>query len=189
MLLGPIFASVSHGYDAQDHFRVDPRLGDDTDFDHLVNAALERGMPIVLDGVFNHVSREHRLARATAPTWEGHDELTELDHDDPQVRDLVVEVMRHWLARGAAGWRLDVAYAVPAAFWRAVLARVRAEYPDAMFIGEVIHGDYPEFAAAATLDSVTQYELWKAIWSSLNDRTCGSWRGRSSATTSSAAAC
>jgi glycosidase len=120
--------------------------------------------------VFNHVSREHRLARDGASTWEGHDELIELDHDDPQVRDLVVEVMTHWLARGAAGWRLDVAYAVPADFWRAVLSRVRAEYPDAIFIGEVIHGDYPAFAAAATLDSVTQYELWKAIWSSLNDR-------------------
>ncbi len=33
----------------------------------------------------------------------------------------------------------------------------------------MIHGDYPEFVAASGLDSVTQYELWKAIWSGLND--------------------
>ncbi len=170
LLLGPVFASVSHGYDTLDHFRIDARLGDDADFDHLVAAARGRGMPVVLDGVFNHVSREHRLARDAGAAWEGHDELIELDHDDPQVHDLVVDVMRHWLARGAAGWRLDVAYAVPTDFWRAVLARVRTEYPDAIFIGEVIHGDYAEIAAAATLDSVTQYELWKAIWSSLADR-------------------
>ena len=34
----------------------------------------------------------------------------------------------------------------------------------------MIHGDYAEYASSAGLDSVTQYELWKAIWSSLNDR-------------------
>jgi len=30
--LGPVFASRTHGYDTTDHFRIDPRLGDDTDF-------------------------------------------------------------------------------------------------------------------------------------------------------------
>jgi glycosidase len=33
----------------------------------------------------------------------------------------------------------------------------------------VIHGDFPEWITAGGLDSVTQYELWKSIWSSLND--------------------
>jgi len=33
----------------------------------------------------------------------------------------------------------------------------------------VIHGDYSEFVSRTGVDSVTQYELWKAIWSSLND--------------------
>ncbi|MHA7223935.1 hypothetical protein ACX80S_16695 [Arthrobacter sp. RHLT1-20] len=77
--------------------------------------------------------------------------------------------MKHWLGRGADGWRLDAAYAVPPAFWKAVLAAVRSEYPQAYFVGEYIHGDYAQEAGAGTLDSVTQYELWKAIWSSLND--------------------
>jgi glycosidase len=34
----------------------------------------------------------------------------------------------------------------------------------------MIHGDYAAYAAESGLDSITQYELWKAIWSSLNDR-------------------
>jgi glycosidase len=34
----------------------------------------------------------------------------------------------------------------------------------------MIHGDYAAYAAEGGLDSITQYELWKAIWSSLNDR-------------------
>ena len=47
--------------------------------------------------------------------------------------------------------------------------QVRARHPRAYLVGEVIHGDYPEFVAESGLDSVTQYELWKAIWSALND--------------------
>src|SRR6188508_613052 len=53
--LGPVFASGSHGYDTVDHFRVDPRLGDDADLVALVDAAHRRGLRVVLDGVFNHV--------------------------------------------------------------------------------------------------------------------------------------
>lgn len=33
----------------------------------------------------------------------------------------------------------------------------------------MIHGDYEGAVRGGGLDSVTQYELWKAIWSSLND--------------------
>jgi len=56
-MLGPIFAAETHGYDTIDHFTVDPRLGDQADFDHLVAEAGRRGLRIVLDGVFNHVGR------------------------------------------------------------------------------------------------------------------------------------
>jgi len=37
ILLGPIFASETHGYDTVDHYRIDPRLGDDEDFDRLIH--------------------------------------------------------------------------------------------------------------------------------------------------------
>ena len=199
LLLGPVFASEAHGYDTTDHFRIDPRLGDDADFDALVAAAHERGLRVVLDGVFNHVGQgfpAFRRALAEGPgsdaagwfrlhwpdgwapggprpahdDFEGHSALVALSHDEPAVADHVTAVMTHWLDRGADGWRLDAAYAVPPAFWAAVLPRVRAKHPDAYVVGEVIHGDYAGFAAASGVDAVTQYELWKALWSSLNDR-------------------
>ena len=42
--LGPIFESRTHGYDTTDHKRIDPRLGDDEDFDELVTEAAQLGM-------------------------------------------------------------------------------------------------------------------------------------------------
>src|SRR5579863_2568130 len=57
LALGPVFASESHGYDTIDHFRIDPRLGTEADFDHLVRACHDRGIRVLLDGVLNHVGR------------------------------------------------------------------------------------------------------------------------------------
>ena len=191
LLLGPVFASTTHGYDTVDHLRIDPRLGDDSDFDDLVAEAHGRGVKVLLDGVFNHVGRDSAIARRSVDAiegrsddevwllrdadgafvgFEGHGALVTLDHARPSVVDYVVRVMNHWLDRGADGWRLDAAYAVPTTFWAQVLPRVRAEHPDAWFVAEVIHGDYPAFVQESAVDSVTQYELWKAIWSSLYDR-------------------
>jgi cyclomaltodextrinase len=51
-----------------------------------------------------------------------------------------------------------------------VLPQVRTRHPQAYLAGEVIHGDYRQIIATTGLDAVTQYELWKGIWSSLNDR-------------------
>ena len=55
-------------------------------------------------------------------------------------------------------------------FWARVLPVVRDRHPDAWFLGEVIHGDYSRFVASSGVDATTQYELWKAIWSSIKDR-------------------
>ena len=191
LLLGPLFASQTHGYDTVDHFRIDARLGDDGDFDDLVAAADRRGLRLILDGVFNHVGRGFPAFRAAAAggagtpaarwfkrtrdgrdfaVFEGHGQLVELDHDEPAVLSYVIEVMTHWLGRGAGGWRLDAAYAVPPSFWAKAVPAVREAFPGAWFLGEMIHGDYAAYAAEAGLDSITQYELWKAVWSALNDR-------------------
>ncbi|MBX9246653.1 DUF3459 domain-containing protein [Actinotalea ferrariae] len=195
--LGPVFASETHGYDTVDHFAVDARLGTEEDLVALVEAAHARGLRVTLDGVFNHVGRGFarfqdvlREGPGPADRWfrlhwpegagpgtepqyvdfEGHHALVALDHHEPAVVDHVVAVMNHWLARGVDGWRLDAAYAVPTSFWAQVLPRVRAEHPDAYVFGEVLHGDYVGTVAEAGFDAVTQYELWKAIWSSINDR-------------------
>jgi len=193
LLLGPVFASSSHGYDTTDFFRVDPRLGTEADLIDLIAGCRERGIRVLLDGVLSHVGRAHPAVAAAltggpdsaagalldidwdadggpAPrVFEGHDALVRLRHDGSEAVDLAVRVMSHWLDRGIDGWRLDAAYSVPASFWAASLPQVRERHPHAWFLGEVIHGDYAGFVTASGVDSVTQYELWKAIWSSLLD--------------------
>lgn len=192
LALGPVFASGTHGYDTVDHLRIDPRLGDRADFDALIAAAHDRGIRVLLDGVFNHVGVEHPAFRTVLaggpehpdndlfridwsgpePAWdcfEGHRQLVTLNHDSERVVDWVADVMTHWLDAGADGWRLDAAYAVPTAFWARVVERVRARHPRAYLVGEVIHGDYTGFVTESGVDSVTQYELWKATWSSIVD--------------------
>ncbi len=48
LLLGPVFAAETHGYDTIDHFHIDPRSGDQQDFDHLV-AKGRRGLRVALE--------------------------------------------------------------------------------------------------------------------------------------------
>lgn len=189
LALGPVFSSASHGYDTLDYFTIDPRLGDDDDFDHLLQAAHARGLSVLLDGGFNHVSRRNRIvqdAQSAGPdsdagrmvrwcagrldVFEGHSDLVALNHDNPAVREHVTRIMNYWCGRGVDGWRLDAAYSVNPEFWAAVLPSVREKYPDVWIFGEVIHGDYASIVRASGMDSVTQYELWKGIWSSIESR-------------------
>ncbi|MBF4461394.1 DUF3459 domain-containing protein [Rathayibacter sp. VKM Ac-2878] len=195
LLLGPVFASSTHGYDTIDHFRVDPRLGDEADLDALIAACRARGIRVLLDGVFNHVGREHpwwreavaagasstaaaRFSRSErsrdvdgllVDVFEGHEALVELDNGNPEVAAFVSSVLAHWLERGIDGWRLDAAYALAPAAWHAAIDPVRERFPDAWFVGEVIHGDYAGYVRESGLDSVTQYELWKAVRNSIEE--------------------
>ena len=56
--LNPIFASAAnHRYHTYDYFHVDPILGGNEALRTLLDTAHDRGIRVVLDGVFNHASR------------------------------------------------------------------------------------------------------------------------------------
>jgi cyclomaltodextrinase / maltogenic alpha-amylase / neopullulanase len=58
LYFNPIFQSASnHRYHTHDYMKVDPLLGGDDAFDTMLAACKERGLRVVLDGVFNHASR------------------------------------------------------------------------------------------------------------------------------------
>lgn len=59
--LNPIFKAWSnHRYDTADYKMIDEMLGTQADFSSLCRAAHERGMKIVLDGVFSHTGNNSR---------------------------------------------------------------------------------------------------------------------------------
>ncbi len=197
--LGPVFESHSHGYDTIDYRRVDRRLGDHQTLAELSQTMQTAGIQLVLDGVFHHVGRDffafadvlkkgadsayrhwfeldfnQRSAFGDAfdyACWEGHHDLVKLNLNHPEVRDYLFTSISGWIQDfGIAGLRLDVAYALPKEFIRALATHCRALRPDFWLLGEVIHGDYSQFISAELLDSVTNYECYKGLWSSHNDK-------------------
>ena len=160
----------------------------------------ERGIRILLDGVFNHVGRGHPAFQelvANGPpmprpqTCSGSGTGTRLGTRKTRSRrrfrgprrphDARPRLRRRW----STWWSRDEPLARTAdrrlAARRCLRGRrrrsgrgyspvVRDAPPDAWFVGEVIHGDYPAIVAESTMDSLTQYELWQGIWHGIADR-------------------
>ncbi|MFP4566762.1 MAG: alpha-amylase family glycosyl hydrolase, partial [Spirochaetaceae bacterium] len=108
--------------------------------------------------------------------WEGNDELVALDLTNPDVVEHLLGAVE-WMMRGLGidGLRLDVAYLLNADFMRALRERTEAVAADLggegfWLMGEAIHGDYTELVAPDRLHSATNYECYKGLWSSHNDR-------------------
>lgn len=61
LYLSPIFKAYSnHRYDTGDYFTIDPLLGTEEDFVELCRGAHDRGIKVILDGVFNHTGSDSK---------------------------------------------------------------------------------------------------------------------------------
>ncbi len=59
--LNPIFASPSnHGYDTTDYMSINEMFGTQDDYNALLGGLADRGMHLIVDGVFNHVSSDSK---------------------------------------------------------------------------------------------------------------------------------
>jgi glycosidase len=109
--------------------------------------------------------------------WEGHEELVALDLENPEVVDHILGAVE-WMMRelGIDGLRLDVAYLLEPSFMQALRSRTDSLSHELgreegfWLMGEAIHGDYTELVAPDRLHSATNYECYKGLWSSHNDR-------------------
>ena len=70
-------------------------------------------------------------------TWE---DLVELDYSHPALRAYMADVFLFWCRQGVDGFRCDAGYMIPAEAWTQIVARVRAEYPDTVFMLEGLGG-------------------------------------------------
>ncbi len=217
LYLNPIFASPSnHRYDTSDYRYVDPGLGSSPDFDRLVAEAGRRGIRIVLDGVFNHVSSDSpwfdRFGRfdevgacegadskfrdwftfkppgpndpePCVPTepggsdtfyqgWFDYDTIPELQEIDDVQALFVGEdgVVPAWIARGAAGWRLDAADVLSGAFIGAIRDAAKAADPEALIVAEQWHNSTP-WLLGDLADSTMNYRFRRAVIGLVNGAT------------------
>ena len=62
--------------------------------------------------------------------------LSNLNDENPQVRDYLINSYLYWISQGADAFRIDTIRHVPHSFWRETADRVRAQYPDFFMFGE-----------------------------------------------------
>ena len=70
-------------------------------------------------------------------TWA---DLVELDYSNPELRAYMADVFLFWCRIGIDGFRCDAGYMIPAETWEYIVAKVREEYPDTVFMLEGLGG-------------------------------------------------
>ena len=145
-----------------DHFAVDPALAEFDpkttpleQFRELVDAVHARRGRLFLDIPVNHtgwasrVQNEHPeyFVRRPDGTFESPGawgvvwaDLCKLDYRDRAVWKYMADVFLYWCRQGVDGFRCDAGYMLPADAWSYITAKVRLEYPDAVFMLEGLGG-------------------------------------------------
>ncbi|MCI9576369.1 MAG: hypothetical protein HFJ84_06860 [Clostridiales bacterium] len=193
----PLFESDAHGYDTRDYRKLDCRLGTNEDFAQVCNQLHAAHIKVVLDGVFNHVGRgfwafqDVLKNREQSPYkdwfhidfggnsnyndglwyegWEGHFDLVKLNLRNEEVIQHLFSCVRQWVEEfDIDGLRLDVAYCVDRDFLRRLRQFCDGLKPNFVLIGEILGGDYKQIMNPEMLHSVTNYECYKGLYSSLN---------------------
>ena len=197
LYLGPLFESTAHGYDTADYYHVDRRLGTDERLAKLSAALHTNGMRLVLDAVFNHVGRDFWAFRDvqsrgpdspyrdwfyhlrfdgrspygdpfTYEPWAGHYDLVKLNLGNAAVCEHLFGAVASWMDNFAIdGLRLDAADVLDLDFLKALAAFCKSRRSDFWLMGEIVQGDYRRLVNPQMLDSATNYECYKGLYSSL----------------------
>jgi len=147
---------------ALDFFSVDPAMAEfDThatpldQFRELICAVHAKGGRLFVDLPANHTGwastlqthhpdwfrREADGAFASPGAWGvTWADLVELDYSHPELRSYMAEVFLFWVRNGVDGFRCDAGYMIPEKTWEYIVARVREEYPDTVFMLEGLGG-------------------------------------------------
>ena len=200
ILFNPVFESTRHGYDTIDYRKIDSRLGDNASFKKICETLHQNGIRVILDGVFNHVGRDFFAFKDIQEKgmgspytswfqnirfdqqspygdhfsyegWAGFYDLVKLNLNNEDVLNYLFDAVRYWIDEfDIDGLRLDAANVMDVNFFKRLRGVTKEKKPDFWMFGEIVGGDYNRLANAETLDSVTNYEIYKGLFSSHNDR-------------------
>ena len=197
IFLGPVFYAENHGYDTIDLHNIDPRLASNEEFSQMIQIWHDHGLKIIIDAVFNHTGRAFFAFQdilklkeqssykdwysgvkfrnnsgwdITYDSWNGHTNLPKLNLKNPEVTDYLLQTVQYWINNFKIdGLRLDAADCLDSDFLKMLHSHCLNIDPEFLLLGEIIHGDYRNWANSEMLHCVTNYEMYKGLWSSHND--------------------
>lgn len=200
LLIGPVFESSSHGYDTVDYYYVDRRLGNNEKFVDFCRECHKRGIAVILDAVFNHTGRDFFAFKDIIQNgessiyknwyvnlnfsarscfgdnfdydgWAGCKDLVKLNVDNTDVQRHIFGAVSQWIELfDIDGLRLDAADVLSERFMDSLSAFCKSKKNNFWLMGEVVHDDYNKWAKTGRLDSVTNYQIYKSLWSALNEK-------------------
>jgi alpha-amylase len=124
-------------YSVSDYDAINPEFGTLEDFKQLVSLIHQKGMKVIIDWVPNHTGADHPWLRnhpdfyvkdssgeAAIPfDWT---DTRQLDYENVGMQDSMIASMKFWVTQtGIDGFRCDVAWHVPEAFWRRCIGNLR----------------------------------------------------------------
>ncbi len=135
------------------HDAIHPGLGTDEEFRALVSAAREHGIDVALDLAIN-CSPDHPWLKEH-PDWffrrpdgtlkyaenppKKYQDIYNVNFGSADWRGLwhaLRDVVQHWVDRGVKVFRVDNPHTKPFAFWEWLIAEIRKEDPDVIFLAE-----------------------------------------------------
>ena len=135
------------------HMAVEPGLGTIEDFDRFVDTARHLGLEIALDLAYQ-ASPDHPYV-AAHPEWfrqrpdgtikyaenppKKYQDIYPFDFESAEWRTLweeLKDIVLFWAGHGVKIFRVDNPHTKPFAFWEWMLAAIRRDHPDAIFLSE-----------------------------------------------------
>ncbi len=112
--------------------------------------------------------------------WDGHPSLPKFNLRNPELRSYLFSALELWIRDfGIDGLRMDAADVIDPYLWPLLRAHGDLNYRPRRplsfnkgrfwLMGEMVFGDYSDICREGMLDSVTNYELYKGLYSSHND--------------------
>ena len=133
-------------YAISDYYDVNPYLADVpsrriSEFRALVRRVHDHGLKLIIDFVPNHVGCDYSDKHGGIPLYGWHDydwtDTVKIDYSASGTWEALYQIVRFWASKGVDGFRCDMVELVPPEFLKWLIARIKEEFPEIVFIAEV----------------------------------------------------
>ena len=155
-------------YAVADYTAINPEFGSLADWKQLVQTIHDKGMKVIIDWVPNHTGADNKwvtrypdffvkdsTGRPAVPfDWT---DTRQLDYKNIEMQDSMIAAMKYWVTNtGIDGYRVDVAWNVPAEFWNKCIPQLKQLNKDMFFLAE---GDKP-YLLTSGFDAFYPWEMF-----------------------------